>query len=171
MGQESQWGVVLVGHGAVAKDCPRELVTRLKAVEARRRATDGESTAEEIALEQRIRRWPRTSANDTYQAGIEALAERLRPLRKGDLLAVAYNEFCAPSVEEAVHDLVEKGAKGITVVPTMMTPGGAHSEIDIPHSLERARAALPGVEIRYAWPFELDRLAEMLASHLSDHVG
>ena len=167
---ENEWGVVLVGHGAVAKDCPRELVRRFKAAEARRQATGGEPTAEERELEQRIRRWPRTSASDTYQAGIEALAERLQPLLPGGLLAVAYNEFCAPSVEEAVHELAEKGVKEITVVPTMMTPGGVHSEIDIPQSLQQAQVALPKVKIRYAWPFDLDRLAEMLASHLA-HRG
>jgi sirohydrochlorin cobaltochelatase len=171
MDRESQWGVVLVGHGAVAKDCPRELVQRFKAAEARRQATGDEPTAEEQELEQRIRRWPRTSANDTYQAGMEALAERLQPLLQDGLLAVAYNEFCAPSVEEAVHDLVQKGAEEIKVVSTMMTPGGVHSETDIPHALQRARAASPGVAIRYAWPFDLDRLAEMLAAHLSNHAG
>jgi hypothetical protein len=31
--------VVLVGHGGVPKDYPRELVNRLKALEAQRRAT------------------------------------------------------------------------------------------------------------------------------------
>ena len=30
-------GVVLVGHGGIPRDCPQELVTRLKRLEAQRR--------------------------------------------------------------------------------------------------------------------------------------
>lgn len=158
--------VVLVGHGAVAADCPREWVTQLKALEARRRAVDGPVTADEAALDARIRNWPRTPATDPYRAGLEALAERLRPLLDGATLAVAYNEFCAPTLEDAVATLVAGGARRVAVVPSMLTPGGVHSESEIPATLGRLRARHPGVVLSYAWPFDLDTVADLLATQV-----
>jgi sirohydrochlorin cobaltochelatase len=158
--------VVLVGHGAVAKDCPREWVTKLKALEAKRKVTREDPSTEELDLESRIRSWPRTPQNDPYKEGIESLAIRLKPLLNGEMLATAYNEFCAPTLEEAVEDLIAHGACRIKVVPSMMTPGGVHSEVDIPLILEKLRTQHPQVEIQYAWPFKLDLLANLMHEHL-----
>lgn len=159
--------VVLVGHGAVPADCPRDLVTRLKALEGRRRAAGGPMSDEESALDARIRSWPRTRESDPYGAGLEALAAHLRPLLGNARLVVAYNEFCAPTLEEAVAALAAGGASAVVVVPSMLTPGGVHSEIEIPEIIERLRAAHPTLTMRYAWPFDLDAVARLLA----DQVG
>lgn len=155
--------VLLVGHGAVATDCPRDLVQRLKALEARRRAAGGPASDEEQALDARIRAWPRTAATDPYQAGLERLAARMRPLLGGARLAVAYNEFCAPTIAVAVAALVADGAREVVVVPTMLTPGGVHSEIEIPEILADLRRTHPHLALRYAWPVDLDRVARLLA--------
>src|SRR4029453_376725 len=72
--------VILIGHGAVPGDCPRDLVTRLKALEGRRRATGEPPGPEERELDAQVRRWPGSPATDPYQAGLDALAARLRPL-------------------------------------------------------------------------------------------
>lgn len=159
-------GVVLVGHGGIPKDCPQDLVTRLKRLEGQRRAAKLLPSQEELDLDRRIRRWPRTSATDPYQSGLVAVAEALRPHLDGALFAVAYNEFCAPTLEEAVADLVGKGATQITVLTTMVTPGGFHSEVEIPEILEQLRPRYPGVELRYAWPFDLQLVAKTLAEQL-----
>ncbi len=159
-------GVVLVGHGGIPKDYPRELMTKLRALEAKRRAAGGPPSEEEIELDTKLRRWPRTPKTDPYQAGLEALAARLKASLNGDLFAIAYNEFCAPTVDEAVETLIAGGATAITVVPSMLTPGGSHSELEIPETLERLRAKHPGVELRYAWPFDLGQVAAMLAVQL-----
>jgi len=163
-------GVVLVGHGAVARDCPRELVTRLKALEAQRRLTGEPPTAEEHALDTRIRQWPRTAQSDPYRHGLEALAERLRQRLTGTRLVLAFNEFCAPTVEAAVEDLVAAGVADISVVPSMLTPGGVHSEVDIPQSIQPLRARYPQISLRYAWPVDLDLIADMLSRHLAARV-
>lgn len=161
--------VILVGHGGVPKDCPRELVRQLKAFEAQRAARGGPPSDEERALDHRIRTWPRSPANDPYQAGIEGLAAALRARLQGAPLMIAYNEFCAPSLDEAVERLVRDGATAITVVPTMITPGGSHSEIDIPETLRELRTRHPAVALRYAWPVDVDLIAGMLATHLDAH--
>jgi len=159
-------GVILVGHGGIPKDCPQDFVTRLKRLEAQRRAAKLPPSQEEIDLDRRIRRWPRTSATDPYESGLVAVAKALRPHTDGALFAVAYNEFCAPTLEEAVEDLVGKGATHITVVTTMFTPGGSHSEVEIPEILDQLRPQYPGIELRYAWPFDLQLIAKTLVEQL-----
>lgn len=160
--ESSKKGVVLVGHGGIPKDCPQDLVTKLKRLEAQRRAAKLPPSQEEMDLDRTIRRWPRTDATDPYRSGLEAVASELCPLLDGILFAVAYNEFCAPTLEEAVEDLIQQGASQITVTTTMFTPGGSHSEVEIPEIVAQLRLRHPGIELRYAWPFDLHQIAETL---------
>jgi sirohydrochlorin cobaltochelatase len=158
--------IVLVGHGGVPKDCPHELVRKLKQLEAQRRVSGRPKTQEEKDLDEKIRRWPRTPQNDPYKEGLEALAARLRPLLKRDRLAIAYNEFCAPTLEEAVEELIEDGIWDVTVVSSMFTAGGSHAEIEIPETVNKLKRAYPNATIRYAWPFDQQLVAGMIAAHL-----
>jgi sirohydrochlorin cobaltochelatase len=155
-------GVVLVGHGGIPKDCPQDLVAKFKRLEAQRRAAKLPPSQEELELDRTIRQWPRTDATDPYRSGLEAVAAELRPLLDGILFTVAYNEFCAPTLEEAVEQLVRQGATHSTVTTTMFTPGGSHSEIEIPETLGHLQARYPAIELRYAWPFDLRLIAETL---------
>src|SRR5262245_35254972 len=159
-------GVVLIGHGGIAKDCPPELVSRLKRLEAQRRTAGTPPSVEERELDATIRQWPRTEATDPYRAGLEAVGAALRPLLDGTLFALAYNEFCAPTVGESLEDLIKQGATHIIVATTMLTPGGAHSEVEIPEILARLRLKHPGIELQYAWPFDVQLIAATLAQQL-----
>jgi len=158
--------IVLVGHGGVPKDCPQDLVRKLKQLEAQRRAAGKPMSPEERELDQKIRRWPRTPQTDPYKEGLEALAAQLRPLLNGDRLAIAYNEFCAPTLGEAVEGLIKEGTQDITVVSSMLTAGGSHAEIEIPEEVAALKHTHPTVTIRYAWPFDKQLVAGMLATHL-----
>jgi len=158
--------IVLVGHGGVPKDCPHDLVRKLKQLEAQRRAAGKPMSPEERELDQKIRRWPRTPQTDPYKGGLEALADQLRPLLNGDRLAIAYNEFCAPTLGEAVEELIKEGTKDIAVVSSMFTAGGSHAEIEIPEEVTALKQVHPNVTIRYAWPFDKSLVAGMLATHL-----
>jgi sirohydrochlorin cobaltochelatase len=159
-------GVILVGHGGIPKGCPLELVTKLKRLEAQRRAAKLPPSPEEIELDTKIRQWPRTPETDPYQSGLEAVGAILHPYLNGDLFALAYNEFCAPTLEESVGDLIGQGATSIIVLTTMFTPGGSHSEIEIPEILDNLRPKHPGVVLRYAWPFDLALVANTLAQQI-----
>lgn len=153
---------MLVGHGTAAPSAPREDVSRLRALEGARRARGGPMTDEERDLDARLRALPRSPEGDPYSRGLEAVAAAMRA-RVGRVV-VAYNELAAPSLPDAIAQLAEEGVTRVTVVSSMVTPGGVHSERDIPEALEEARAAHPGVEIRYAWPFDPDAIAALLAA-------
>lgn len=155
-------GVILVGHGGIPSDYPRDLLTRLKMLESKRRTSGDDPSQEELDLDRRVRHWPRTPQTDPYQAGFEALARQLQASLSGQHFAIAYNEFCAPTVEEAVEAMIATGVKSITVVPSMLTPGGSHSEIEIPESLARLQARHPALDLCYAWPFDLAAVSDML---------
>ncbi len=159
--------VILVGHGAPASDTPKHLVSELKALEAKRRAKGiYQMSAREAELDRLVRTWPRTPETDPYKSGLEKLADQLRKRLKGLRLVAAYNEFCSPSLEESIAPLVAEGVGRITLVTTMFTPGGSHSEREIPEIVEQMRQRYPGLTLEYAWPFELDYVADFLAGHL-----
>ena len=122
-GNPARRAVVLVGHGGVPRDYPRERLTQLRGLEAGRRLTKAPSSPQEVALETELRQWPRTPATDPYQAGLKSLAAHLRPLLEPARLVLAYNEFCAPTVAEAVRALATEGVTDIVAVPSMFTPG------------------------------------------------
>ena len=65
-----------------------------------------------------------------------------------------------------LKELVKKGATHITVTTTMFTPGGSHSEVEIPEILDHLRPQYPGIELRYAWPFDLELVANTLAEQV-----
>src|SRR5262245_370912 len=137
--------VILVGHGATASDTPRQLVAELKSLEARRlERGERQPSPREAELDRIVRNWPRTRETDPYQFGLEQIAMALRR-RIGDTrVVVAYNEFCAPGVSEAVDALVSDGVKHIALISTMFTRGGVHSEREIPEIVSEAKVRHPG---------------------------
>lgn len=164
-------GVILVGHGGLPKDCPQELVARFKRLEGARRAKNLPASREEIEVDQTIRQWPRTPESDPYQAGLEAVAGNLRLSLKDRELSIAYNEFCTPTIVEAAEEQINRGITDITVVTTMLTPGGSHSEIEIPEEVEQIKQKFPDVNINYAWPFDLGKVAGMLKEQIETVQG
>lgn len=163
--------LIVVGHGAPPLDAPRELVARLKMLESKRRAQGAAMSPEERDLDAKLRGWPRHPGNDPYAQGFEALVAAVRDQVPGALVLSAYNEFCAPSLEDAVRDAVARGHASVFVVPSMLTPGGVHAEVEIPETLAALREELPGVTLRYAWPFDLQAVAALLVEHTRRLIG
>jgi sirohydrochlorin cobaltochelatase len=168
----AQHVVVLVGHGAVPADAPRRLVVELKRLEGERRASgEPEAGPRERELDRELREWPRTPANDPYRQGLESIATALAPLVAPSRLTVAYNEFCAPSVEEAFDEAVAAGATRVTLLTTMVTPGGSHAEDEIPALIGWARRRHPSIIVDYAWPYDPREVAAFFAAHLGRHMS
>ncbi|MER2555357.1 MAG: CbiX/SirB N-terminal domain-containing protein [Thauera sp.] len=64
-------------------------------------------------------------------------------------VALAFLEFMAPTLPEAIATLVAEGARRVAVVPIFLAQGG-HLKRDLPVLLDEARAAHPGCEITLA---------------------
>jgi sirohydrochlorin cobaltochelatase len=168
MNMDKKEAVILIGHGSAAMDTPRALVSELKRLEGERQARkEYKMGAREAELDKQVREWPRTPQNDAYKAGVEEIAAALAPKLAGRKLVTAYNEFCAPSVEDALDGLVREGFTRITLISTMYTRGGIHAECEIPGIVTEARKQHPGVRIDYAWPFDAGFLADFLAAQLA----
>jgi sirohydrochlorin cobaltochelatase len=155
--------VILVGHGGIPTDCPPGLVGEFKRLEA---AAKGKPSKELAAADAKLRGWPRTPQNDPYKVGLEAVADALRRHLPGHLVLEAYNEFCAPSLEQAFESAVKAGAVEVTVISTMFTRGGSHSEQEIPAIVAQLQRAHPQISVRNTWPFDLDSVGRFMASEV-----
>lgn len=157
--------LLFVGHGGVPSDYPRRELAELKRLEGERRRTGSPITPEEAALDVKIRAWPRTPETDPYLAGFDSLAEALRQ-RVAYPVLTAYNEFCAPTIEEAVASAHAAGISELMVLTTMVTPGGSHAAVEIPEVLATCRTRYPNMTITYAWPFAAQSVATFFACHV-----
>lgn len=159
--------VVLIGHGGTARDTPKPIIGELKRLEAERQARrEIVMSPREAELDKLVREWPRTKDNDAYKLGVDLIASALAPKLGGRKLVAAYNEFCAPSVEDAIDGLVKEGYTRISLISTMYTRGGIHAECEIPGIVTEATKRYPGVLVEYAWPFDPDFIADFLAAQL-----
>jgi sirohydrochlorin cobaltochelatase len=160
--------VILVGHGGLPADCPPDVVSKLKRLEMDRRRRGVPASEEEMVLDRKVRDWPRTPESDPYKVGLEKLANNLANKMPDCKIVAAYNEFCAPSIEDAVDSLAASGVKSIYLVSSMFTPGGSHSEKEIPEDVGVLQKKYPDVNFQYAWPFDLNKIAELMVGHLED---
>ena len=166
---EQREAVLLVGHGSAASDTPRPMIEELKKLERERQMRGGSAmSSREAELDRKVREWPRTPGTDPYKTGLEDIAANLGRMLGGKKVATAYNEFCAPSIEDAVADLVAGGAGRVTLMTTMFTRGGIHSEKDIPDLVKLLQARYPGTVIEYVWPFDVGLIADFLARQLCE---
>jgi len=168
--------VVLVMHGVPPSDFPRDEAGEYFRLHgefgdehhAPQSGRDPRSGARRryAELDEKMRLWPRTPENDPYHSGSLRLAQELRRATGLDVI-VAFNEFCGPSVDEALALAASNGAGKVVAITPMMTSGGGHSEVDIPNAVERARREHPQVEFAYAWPFNEEEIAGFLAAQVS----
>ena len=158
--------VILVGHGGLPSDMPSEIVEKFMRVHKGRIKAGGPITEHEIELDTSIRKWERTPENDPYKTGLESLAAHMEPMLEGHILRTAYNEFCYPAIEDAVEELAKESVTKIIIVTTMITRGGSHSENEIPEELSALSLKYPGIDIQYAWPYDMDVFASFLTTHI-----
>lgn len=161
--------LVLAMHGAPPNDFPRNEITELFGLSARLRHMAGEERAAAerrvAALDAKVRAWPRTPRNDPYHAAALVLGEELGKAT-GHQVIVAFNEFCAPSLDEALDQAAARGVEKVVVVTPMTTRGGEHSEVEIPNAVKRAEERHPGTSFVYVWPLEAAEVARFLAGQI-----
>lgn len=86
------------------------------------------------------------SRDPAWRAPFDRVAARVRALRPDGQVVVAFLEFAAPSLPDAVADAAARGATAIRIVPMFLGLGG-HLRHDMPGIVEAARARAPGVEV------------------------
>ena len=161
--------IVLAMHGAPPRDFPPQEIGELFMLHMRLEHARG---PERAALEQRfaeldarVRAWPRTSQNDPFYVGSLELAAHLERL-VGSPVIVGFNEFCAPSLDEALDQAAATFDGRVVVITTMVTRGGEHSEVDIPAAIQQARERHPHTSFVYAWPYTGNAVAQFLADQI-----
>jgi sirohydrochlorin cobaltochelatase len=164
--------IVLAMHGAPPLDFPKDELAEFFSLHARAGHAGGERAAglapRFAELEAKMRAWPRTANNDPFYAGSLELAEQLRR-ESGLEVIVGFNEFCSPTLREALERAAGRADKILVITP-MMTRGGEHSAVDIPEAIRAARQKHPGKEFVYVWPFPTQDIARFLADQLSRHL-
>ena len=163
---KNKTAVILVGHGGLPSDMPSDIVEKFMRLHKTRVKAGGEASDQEIELDNTIRRWARTPDSDPYKSGLENLATHMEKFLNDFIVKTAYNEFCYPTIEEAIGELAEDNVTRIILVTTMITRGGSHSEREIPEELEILRKKFKDIDIQYAWPFDMDTFALFLANHV-----
>jgi sirohydrochlorin cobaltochelatase len=161
--------IVLAMHGAPPNDVSQrkviELVGLHQALEHAPAFVRAILEKRQHGLDARIRAWPRTAQNDPFWAGSQKLAEHLQQTTGWEVI-VGFNEFCAPTLDDAL-DQAAAQADNVIVVTPMMTRGGEHSEVEIPDSVKRAQERHPTVAFKYAWPLDVSAIAQFLAEQIA----
>jgi sirohydrochlorin cobaltochelatase len=163
--------VVLAAHGAPPTDYPRFRVGMLMMLEyapkALRRVCFLRAWHESLVRE--VTMWPRTADNDPYKAAVDELAAGVSS-RLGHRVLAGYNEFCAPTIADAIDQVITDGAERVFVLPTMLLRGNTHTESEIQNAVLEARGRHPEARIEYAWPFEQDRMVSLFAGQVLSHL-
>jgi len=165
--------VVIVMQGTPPRDLPQYEVAELFTLHTRLKhiySSERESLEQRYAeLDKKIRNWPRTEHNDPLFATSQQLSVLLKQVTGYEVI-VAFNEYCSPSVREAIDLAIKRGADKVVVTTTIMTCVGGQSEIDIAAAIERAQAQHTGIPIVYAWPFEISEVARFLTTHITRFI-
>lgn len=85
------------------------------------------------------------SRDPLWRAPIEAVRQQIEAQHPHAGVRCSYLELCSPSLPEAVHELAERGATRITVVP-MFLGTGKHAREDLPVLVQALRDSHPGVQ-------------------------
>jgi sirohydrochlorin cobaltochelatase len=162
--------IVLAMHGMPPADFPGDQLAEFFKLQSIIEAgTGGEpkSMQDRYAfLDRKIRNWPRNEQNDPFHTASRDLASHLSR-ESGCEVVVGYNEFCAPTIDEALRSAAGKKANKIVVVTPMMTRGGKHAEKDIPAAVEKFHRLHPETQVIYAWPFDTAEVVKFLSDHIS----
>lgn len=157
--------IVIAAHGAPPTDYPPRKIGMMMALEFMGKRI-GVLRAMHDSLDRQVRSWTRTPSNDPYKNGVDALAEKIAA-QTGCPVIAGYNEFCLPTIPQAIDQAIAQGATQVIVATTMLTRGGEHSEIEIREIVNEAKAKHSGVTIVYAWPLELERVAKLFADEIA----
>jgi sirohydrochlorin cobaltochelatase len=121
-------------------------------------------------LDEKMKRWPRSPENDVFFGSAYKLAKQIEET-SGCPVVVGFNEFCAPDLTEAISVAATHKPETIVVITPMMTPGGIHSEVDIPNTIKNAKSQYPNIAFEYVWPFNMANVARFLHEQIEERLS
>jgi sirohydrochlorin cobaltochelatase len=140
--------LVLAMHGAPPSDFPPlesgEYFRLRQQLERKGGPELAPAEARYRELEGKMRDWPRSTENDPFCLASHELGHALAGAT-GREVFVGFNEFCGPSLDQAL-DRAARHAQRVIVMTPMMTRGGEHAEIEIPEAIGRAQERHPDVD-------------------------
>lgn len=106
----------------------------------------------------------------TWAGPLERLREAILVRDASADVRLAFLEFMAPSLPEAIDLAVADGALRVGIVPVFLAQGG-HVRRDVPVMLEAARARHPGVEIHLQGVLgEAQEVIDAMAAAVLDQI-
>lgn len=154
--------VILAGHGQPPIGYPGGKVMEYVRLGRCLESGNLEERTRFQELDRELRNYPRTRENDPYWFHMKRLADEVKERAGFMSVEPAHNEFCGPSIEDAIEKAAASNPDAVVVVPTMIVRGGEHSEEDIPRKVRMAARKHRQCAIIYAWPFDLGDWAELL---------
>jgi len=142
--------VVLAMHGLPPSDFPKDQFAEYMGLRTEFRngdiPTDAKTKKRHDILEKQIRYWPRTRLNDPFYTASQDIAEQLSTDTRCPVI-LGFAEFCAPDLDEAFDEAVNKGAEQIVVVTPEMAHEGAYPDLDINQAVNRVKERHPRVRV------------------------
>jgi sirohydrochlorin cobaltochelatase len=160
--------VILATHGSPPRDFPPKELREFFELHVRfgdGKGPESPAKARYVELESKMRAWKRNSENDPFYVSSLELAKYMEKQLQLPVFT-AFNEFCAPTVLEAICDTAEQGADRVIVVSSMLTRGGEHAEVDIREAVQEASKKYPETEIVFAFPFPGKDIARFLSEQV-----
>src|SRR5579875_1335490 len=114
--REKRKAILLVGKGNPPKDYPKEKFLEYIKLKFNLEKIDEASRKRFEELDQEIKKWPRNANNDPSYFNIVNLCEELR-YALGFVTDFAFENYCSPTLSEAIYDLISRGFYSIIVVP------------------------------------------------------
>lgn len=142
--------IILVGHGAFPLDIPKNEISEYMKLRSLHISgnLDHKNLKKFIELEKKIIYKKRTKNNDPHFYHHKILAKKLEQ-EIGIKVFIAFNEFCAPLIENLLKDITQEFNK-IIVIPTMLTKG-YHTDTELREKIEKMKNKKNNIV--YIFPF------------------
>lgn len=101
---------------------------------------------------------------------LEWIVEGVRKKSHIDLISEAYLQFSEKNIEAGIRELMDKGAKEITIIPYFLFEG-VHIREDIPSEIKALKQKYPEVAIHFGRILGSDeRLIDILADRIHEAI-
>jgi len=163
MKKEKRRAIILVSKGSIPKDFPKEKI--MEYLSLKFEVSKGGDMKRMKELEEELKKWPRNPENDPAYFAIINLCEELRFVL-GYETQFAFENYCSPSLEETLQEIIRKGYTSIIVVPLDFLTGLDENSLNIIEKIKNENF----VEISIAWPYKIGHQADFIATHILSFI-